>query len=137
MLYITRKIHFCAAHRLYDQSLSPQENRERFGECVNLHGHSYVLEVTFAGEPDERTGMVVHLSKLDAIASERVVRHLDHKYLNEDVAVFKDVVPTVEMLAKYVWEQLDGAVPGARLYHVRLHEDDMFFADYDGDAGKV
>ncbi len=132
MLYITRKMHFCAAHRLYDDSLSPEENRERFGECVNLHGHSYVLEVTFAGNPDEKTGMVVHLSELDAITKERVVRRLDHKYLNEDVDVFRDVVPTVEMLAKYVWERLEGAVPGARLHQVRIHEDNLFYADYYG-----
>ena len=133
MLYITRKIHFCAAHRLYDDTLSPEQNRERFGECVNLHGHSYLLEVTFAGRPDPRTGMVIHLSALDDIARERVVRHLDHKYLNQDVDVFKDVVPTVEMLAKYVWERLDGAVPDARLHHVRLHEDELFYADYYGE----
>ena len=46
MIHLTRKIRFCAAHRLYDPSLSPEENDARFGECTNLHGHNYVLEVT-------------------------------------------------------------------------------------------
>jgi 6-pyruvoyltetrahydropterin/6-carboxytetrahydropterin synthase len=133
MVYLTRKIHFCAAHRLYDASLSAEANRERFGECVNLHGHSYTLEVTFAGEPDKETGMVIHLSELDAIAKERAVNLLDHKNLNEDVDVFSDVVPTVEMLAKFIWERLEGAVPGARLHHIRVLEDNSVFADYYGE----
>ncbi|MDH3216173.1 MAG: 6-carboxytetrahydropterin synthase [Candidatus Krumholzibacteria bacterium] len=134
MIYLTRKMRFCAAHRLYDPSLSPEANRDRFGECVNLHGHSYTLEVTFAGKPDAKTGMVIHLSDLDAIARERVVSILDHRNLNEDVEVFKQVVPTIEMLAKFVWDRLEGAVPGARLHHVRLLEDDSMFADYYGET---
>jgi 6-pyruvoyltetrahydropterin/6-carboxytetrahydropterin synthase len=133
MIYITRKLHFCAAHRLYDSSLSPEANRERFGACANLHGHNYTLEVTFAGDPDEKTGMVIHLSDLDAITKERVINLLDHKHLNEDVPVFKDVVPTIEMLAKFVWERLEDSVPGARLHRVRLDEDHVFFADYYGE----
>lgn len=133
MIYVTRKVHFCAAHRLYDEAISPQANRERFGDCTNLHGHNYALEVTLAGEPEKKTGMVIHLSALDAVVKERVVSALDHKYLNEDVPIFKDVAPTIEMLAKFVWERLDGAVPNARLHRVRLHEDGAFFADYFGE----
>lgn len=134
MVYVTRKLHFCAAHRLYDPSLTDEENRDRFGECVNLHGHNYQLEVTFAGEPDPKTGMVMHLSQLDEVVKARVVSELDHKNLGEDVAVFKDVVPTLEMLAKYAWDRLaDGAVPGATLHRVRVSEDDRFFADYFGE----
>jgi len=135
MIYVTRKIHFCAAHRLYDSSLSPEANEDRFGECAHQHGHNYLLEVTFAGRPDERTGMVVHLSDLDRTARERVVDLLDHKNLNEDVDVFRNVVPTVEMLAKYVWDRLDGSMPEARLHRVRVYEEDTFFADYYGEAG--
>ena len=78
--------------------------------------------------------MVIHLSRLDAVVKERVVRLLDHTYLNEDVAVFKDVVPTIEMLARFAWERLDGAVDGATLHRVRLYEDDGLCADYYGDA---
>jgi len=133
MIYLTRRLHFCAAHRLYDPSLSAEANRKCFGECTNLHGHNYTLELTFAGEPDEKTGMVVHLSELDRIAKERVVNALDHRYLNEDVDVFKDVVPTIEMLARFVWDRLDGAVAGARLHRVRLNEDNVCFADYYGE----
>lgn len=133
MIYVTRRMHFCAAHRLYNESLSEEENLRRFGACVHLHGHSYTLEVTFSGEPDPKTGMLIHLSRLDEIATERVVRHLDHKNLNQDVDAFRKTPPTVEMLARYAWERLDGSVPGARLHRVRVHEDELA-ADYYGDG---
>jgi len=133
MIYITRKIHFCAAHRLYDDTRSPEENRELFGDCVNLHGHGYMLEVTFGGQPDPRTGMLMHLSELDAAIKERVIVDLDHKNLGEDVAAFADVVPTLEMMVRFVWSRVEGAVPGARLTRVRLSQDDWFFAEYFGE----
>jgi 6-pyruvoyltetrahydropterin/6-carboxytetrahydropterin synthase len=134
MVYVTRKTDFCAAHRLYDPALTAEANRERFGDCVNLHGHSYTLEVTFAGEPHRETGMIIHLSRLDTIIKERVVRRLDHRYLNEDVEAFRTEVPTLELLTRFVWNQLDGAVPGAVLHRVRIDEDNQFFADYYGDG---
>ena len=133
MIYVTRKIHFCAAHRLYDEALSAEANRELFGECVSLHGHNYVLEVTFAGNPDPRAGMVIHLSRLDELVKDRVVNLLDHKYLNEDVTYFRAVAPTAEMIARFAWERLDGAVPDARLHRIRVYTDEWMFADYYGE----
>jgi len=133
MVYLTRKLYFCAAHRLYVDGLSAEENRRIFGDCSRLHGHNYVLEVTFAGEPDPKTGMVIHLSELDAIVKDRVIDRLDHRDLNEDVEEFKTTPSTVEMIAKYVWGRLRGAVPGAKLHLVRIWEDQESFADYCGE----
>jgi 6-pyruvoyltetrahydropterin/6-carboxytetrahydropterin synthase len=133
MVYLTRKMYFSAAHRLYDTRLSPAENEERFGSCANLHGHNYLVEVTYAGEPDEDTGMLIHLSDLDANVKQRVIAELDHKNLNEDVPLFKDVIPTTENVAKYLWEKLADAVPSARLHRIRLHEDHSLFVDYYGE----
>ena len=133
MVYLTRKLYFCAAHRLYVDGLSAEENRRIFGDCSRLHGHNYVLEVTFAGEPDPKTGMVIHLSELDAIVKDRVIDRLDHRNLNEDVEEFKTTPSTVEMIAKYVWGRLRGAVPGAKLHLVRIWEDQESFADYCGE----
>ena len=133
MVYLTRKLYFCAAHRLYVDGLSAEENRRIFGDCSRLHGHNYVLEVTFAGKPDPKTGMVIHLSELDAIVKDRVIDRLDHRDLNEDVEEFKTTPSTVEMIAKYVWGRLRGAVPGAKLHLVRIWEDQESFADYCGE----
>ena len=132
MVFLTRKLYFSAAHRLRVEGLSEEENRRVFGECARLHGHNYVLEATFAGEPDPRTGMIIHLSDLDAIVRDRVIRELDHRNLDEDVAEFKTAASTVEMLARYVWKRLEDAVPGAGLHRVRIWEDPDSFADYYG-----
>ena len=132
MVHLTRKMYFCAAHRLWIDSLSPEENQKIFGECSRLHGHNYVLEVTFSGEPDPQTGMVIHLSELDAIVKERVIDHLDHRNLDEDIDEFKKVASTVEMLVRYVWDRLEKSVPAARLHRVRIYEDPESFADYYG-----
>jgi 6-pyruvoyltetrahydropterin/6-carboxytetrahydropterin synthase len=133
MVFLTRKLYFSAAHRLRVEGLSEEENRRVFGECARLHGHNYVLEATFAGEPDPRTGMIIHLSDLDAIVRDRVIRELDHRNLDEDVAEFKTAASTVEMLSRFVWKRLEGAVPGAGLHRVRIWEDPDSFADYYGE----
>ena len=134
MVYLTRKLYFSAAHRLHADGMSEEENRRIFGECARLHGHNYVLDVTFSGEPDARTGMIIHLSDLDAIVRDRVIRELDHRNIDVDVVEFKNVASTVEMLARYVWKRLEGAVPGATLHRVRLWEDPESFADYYGEV---
>jgi 6-pyruvoyltetrahydropterin/6-carboxytetrahydropterin synthase len=134
MVYLTRKLYFAAAHRLRADGMTDEENRRVFGECARLHGHNYVLEVTFAGEPDSRTGMIIHLSDLDAIVKDRVIRELDHRNIDEDVPEFRNVASTVEMLARYVWQRLEGAVPGAALHRVRIWEDPESFADFYGGA---
>lgn len=133
MIYITRKLYFSAAHRLYAEGFSDEENRRVFGECSRFHGHNYVLEVTYAGEPDPKTGMVVNFSELDRIVKDRVISRLDHRNLNEDVEEFTTIPSTVEMIAKYVWERLRGAVPGAKLHRVRVWEDQESFTDYCGE----
>ncbi|MBI4720444.1 MAG: 6-carboxytetrahydropterin synthase, partial [Chitinivibrionia bacterium] len=134
MIYATRKSFFCAAHRYYDEKLSAAENEKRFGKCVNTHGHNYELEVTVAGDANPRTGMVVNLSELDAIIRARVLDILDHKNLQADVDEFRSVIPTTEMIAQFIWRRLDGGIPGARLFRVRLYEDSTLFVDCFGEG---
>ena len=135
LVYLTRRMDFSAAHRLWVEGLSAEENRRIFGDCSRLHGHNYTLEVTVAGEPDPKTGMVIHLSELDRIVKDRVMRRLDHRNIDEDVEDFKGKLSTVEVLTRYVWAHLEGAVPRARLHRVRIWEDPDSFADYFGEDG--
>jgi 6-pyruvoyltetrahydropterin/6-carboxytetrahydropterin synthase len=135
MVYVTRRAYFCAAHRYYDETLSAEQNIEKFAACVNTHGHNYELEVTVAGTPDEKTGMVVNLSLLDAIIKENIVSLLDHKNLNVDVEDFKNEIPTTEMIARFAWRCLSAKIEGAKLYRIRLYEDPSFFVDYYGEDG--
>ena len=124
-VYITRKAHFNAAHRLHNPERSDEWNRETFGKCnsPNWHGHNYELDVTVAGEPDPDTGFVVDLADLKTIIQERVVLPLDHKNLNLDVPFLAGKKTSTEMLAIAIWEQLADHIPGSgRLHEISLRE---------------
>ena len=105
---ITRAYDFSASHRLHSNRLSDQENMAIFGKCNNPngHGHNYDVEVTIAGEPDGRTGMLYALDELDKVVEEEVLLPFDHKHLNLDVPEFADLNPTSEALTVVIWEKL-------------------------------
>src|SRR5687768_14290639 len=92
----TRRVRFNAAHRVYNPSLTDEENDALFGKCnnPNWHGHNYTLDVSVAGEIEPRTGYVYDLAKLKDLVEYEVIRHIDHKNLNLDVPFMKDVIPT-------------------------------------------
>ena len=122
---MTRLYIFSAAHRLYNPQLSDEENRAIYGKCANPygHGHDYRLEITVRGVPDPITGMVMNLTELDALVQAEVLRHLDHKHLNEETPPFDHIPPTSENLVAFIVEQLTPHLQGnARLYRVRLWE---------------
>ncbi|MDA0987209.1 MAG: 6-carboxytetrahydropterin synthase, partial [Bacteroidetes bacterium] len=52
MIFLTRREHFSAAHRLYNPKFSDKKNLQIFGKCSNPngHGHNYILEVTVCGD---------------------------------------------------------------------------------------
>jgi 6-pyruvoyltetrahydropterin/6-carboxytetrahydropterin synthase len=62
---VTRRVHFCAAHRLGRDDWSQDENLRVFGSCANpnWHGHNYELDVTVEGEIDPATGFVFDLKR--------------------------------------------------------------------------
>src|SRR4051812_33633484 len=66
MIYVSRKEHFNAAHKLFNPAWSKEKNHEIFGPCANenWHGHNYDLIVSVKGNPDPDTGFVVDLKKL-------------------------------------------------------------------------
>ena len=124
-VYVTRKAHFNAAHRLHNPARPDAWNREAFGKCnsPNWHGHNYELDVTVAGEPDPETGFVVDLARLKAVIAERVVDALDHRNLNLDVPFLEGKMTSTETLAVAIWERLAEHIPGGgRLHEVVLRE---------------
>lgn len=121
-VYVTRKVHFNAAHRLHNPSKPDEWNRATFGKCnsPNWHGHNYELDVTVAGAPDPETGFVVDLAALKRTVEARVVEPLDHKNLNLDVPFLAGIATSTENLAVAIWQQLQTHVPG--LYEIVLRE---------------
>jgi 6-pyruvoyltetrahydropterin/6-carboxytetrahydropterin synthase len=67
MIYITRRERFNAAHKLYRQEWSDEQNLEIFGKCSNpnWHGHNYELYVTVKGEINPETGFVIDLERIE------------------------------------------------------------------------
>ncbi len=129
MLTVTRTYDFSASHRLNSAALSAEENADIFGKCnwENGHGHNYEVEVTLAGDPDPRTGLLWDLDHLDRIVDEEVLKPYDHKHLNYDAADFRDLNPTSENLTRVVWDNLSRRLGQedlgrARLYRVAVRE---------------
>ena len=75
---VTRRLHFNAAHRLYNPEFSEEWNRATFGKCANanFHGHNYELDVTVEGEIEPETGYVFDLTLLQTPASAAARRHV-------------------------------------------------------------
>jgi 6-pyruvoyltetrahydropterin/6-carboxytetrahydropterin synthase len=121
---ITKRVTFCAGHRLYNPSFSDEKNREVFGQCANPngHGHNYVLEVSVTGEIDADTGMIINLYDLKALIEREIVFRVDHKNLNLDVEFMKGLIPTTENLAGKVWEILDAKFGNKMLTKIVLWE---------------
>ena len=133
---ITRRLHFCAAHRLARPEWSEEENRRVFGDCANAnwHGHNYDLEVTVSGPVDPETGYVMDLKTLKDLVNRRVVNDLDHRNLNLDVPWLDGVIPSTENLAVSIWERIAPHIPPpAELDKVVLWETPRHWVEYRGE----
>lgn len=136
MVYLTRRASFSAAHRLWSEQLTEEENYAVYEKCANPngHGHNYTLEVTVCGRPDERTGMVLNLTELKEAMENAVIRWVDHKHLNHDVPWLEGAIPTTELLVMAFWQRLEHALPPGLLYEVKLYETENNIATYRGQA---
>lgn len=136
MIYITRREHFNAAHRLFRPEFSDEKNLQVFGKCSNpnWHGHNYTLYVTVSGEVDPATGFLVNLKDLSALIEEQVLTKLDHRNINLEVDFMAGKLASTENLAIGIWDQLAApiAVLGARLHSIKLHETENNFVEYFG-----
>lgn len=134
LVKVTRRVHFCAAHRLHNPALSDEENRQLFGLCnsPNWHGHNYELDLTVEGEIDPTTGYVVDLKELREVA-ESVIVDLDHRNLNLDVSWLEGVLPSTENLVVKLWERLAPRIPAGRLVRLVLWETPRNYVEYSGD----
>lgn len=121
---ITKRVTFCAGHRLYNPTFSDERNLQIFGDCANPngHGHNYVLEVSVTGPADPETGMIINLKDLKSVIDQEIVTRVDHKNLNLDVEFMRGLIPTTEMLANRIWELLDARFTGNLLTKVVLWE---------------
>jgi 6-pyruvoyltetrahydropterin/6-carboxytetrahydropterin synthase len=97
---ITKAATFDAAHYFAD---GPDHRPYR-----NLHGHSFRVEATVRGQPQEPVGWVADLADLES-ALKGVAGELDHGLLNEKPGLER---PTLEHICLYFAERLKPAFPG-------------------------
>ena len=120
---MTKSFRFEAAHALAGTTLGDAG--------AEVHGHSYRADVTIAGVPDPATRMILDTGLLERNIAE-VQRALDHKFLNRVECLG---VPTLENLARYIWDRFGG--PDAKLARVTVARESCNEAcSYYGPAGE-
>jgi len=131
-VYLSRRYHFSASHRLHTAAYDAERNRAVFGKCNNPHGHghNYTVEVTLSGQLDPLTGMVCNLADLDAFARTHLLDRFDHTNLNT-LACFKDSVSTTENLSLEV-HRIFQQFPLAHLEQVHVEETSNNSFDFAG-----
>jgi 6-pyruvoyltetrahydropterin/6-carboxytetrahydropterin synthase len=131
---VTRRMHFNAAHRVYNPELSEEENERLFGRCnnPNWHGHNYMLDVSVTGPIESRTGYVMDLAALKRVVQEAVIDKVDHRNFNLDVDFMHGVIPTAENIVVGCWRILAPRVAPARLVRLVLWETPNNYVEYEG-----
>jgi 6-pyruvoyltetrahydropterin/6-carboxytetrahydropterin synthase len=92
---LNKDLQFAAAHFV------PAESA---GKCSRVHGHTYFVNVTIAGDQLDSSGFLVNFSEIKKLIHDR----FDHSLLNEHKAYFDDKdsdrFPTSEILARTIHE---------------------------------
>ena len=97
---LTKEFRFEAAHTL--PSL-PEDHK-----CRQMHGHSFKIDISVAGEVDEEIGWVYDHKRISD-AMNPLLELLDHGYLN-DIPGLES--PTIERMAGLFWKKLEPDLPG-------------------------
>ncbi len=108
--------YFSSAHNL----------REYKGKCEELHGHNWRVEVTLTQEGLDKAGMVMDFTVVKAELN-KILATLDHKYIN-DIPYFREVNPTSENIAKYIYDYIKTRLPA--LTSVTVWESERSSATY-------
>lgn len=94
---LNKDLNFSAAHRI------PHADA---GVCARIHGHTYFMNITVAGDELDATGFLVDFRALKKLVQET----WDHSLLNDDVQNFSDTdadkFPTTEVVARVSWERI-------------------------------
>jgi 6-pyruvoyltetrahydropterin/6-carboxytetrahydropterin synthase len=131
-MFLRRRAAFSAAHAYWLPDKTEEENRRLFGPWASKwgHGHNYVVEVTVAGEIDQRNGMVVNIADVDRVLKGDVLGPLADRHLTYEVPHFAEVPPTLENIARYVADGFAAHFhdPRARLARVTVWESPTLWA---------
>ena len=91
---LTIRTSFAAAHNLINYQ----------GDCENLHGHNWKVEVTVTASELDKAGLGIDF-KVIKRETKGIIDELDHKYLNEH-PFFKDISPSSEHISRFLYLRL-------------------------------
>ncbi len=91
---------FAAAHNLLNYC----------GQCENLHGHNWKIEVVIRGDTLDQSGMLLDFKILKEEVN-AILDRLDHTYLNENPA-FAGRSPSSELIARHIFTTLEKGLDG-------------------------
>ncbi len=94
MYHLSIQTHFAAAHNLLHYH----------GDCENLHGHNWKVEVTVKTAELDKAGLGIDFKILKRHTKE-VMAYLDHKYLN-DLDAFQGISPSSEHISRFIFDRL-------------------------------
>ncbi len=131
MIYFSEKFEFAATHKLWNDDFSRERNFEVFGKCANPtgHGHNYVVEVTIKRQAG---GDSFCIGDFERIVDDELIKVVDHKNLNSDVAEINKTNPTVENIAAFAWKRIVGKFGEASLHCVTIWETERTYCSYCG-----
>lgn len=120
MYHLSIRTHFAAAHRLINYQ----------GECENLHGHNWNVEVTVVARELDTAGLGIDFKVLKQQTKD-LLGELDHKYLN-DLEPFLEISPSSEHIARYLFDRLGRQIDTANVSveQVTVWESDFACAAY-------
>ncbi|MCD4653766.1 6-carboxytetrahydropterin synthase QueD [bacterium] len=98
MFEITVEKEFAAAHRL----------REYDGNCENLHGHNWHIELTIGATELNSLGLAVDFREVRAWLN-NAIKSFDHAYLNE-LEAFRDINPSCEIIARIIFNRVKNTI---------------------------
>lgn len=114
---VGRSFTFAAAHRIPSHE----------GNCRNLHGHNWKLEVKLCGYMREN-GMVVDFRDIDKLVNELIISKLDHQYLNDLGPHLAN--PTAEIIVSWIGDNLKDSISiNIKTMILRLWESEKNYAE--------
>lgn len=118
MYQLTIRDHIASAHFL----------RGYEGPCKNLHGHTWHIEVTIESDQVDQIGIVMDFRLMKQKLKD-FLTPLDHVCLN-DLPYFKEVNPSTENIARYVYQGFAKQCLPFRLRKVQVWESETASVTY-------
>jgi len=120
MYRLTIKTGFAAAHNLINYQ----------GDCENLHGHNWKVEVTVTAHELDKAGLAIDFKVLKR-ETNALLDELDHKYVNQH-PYFQDISPSSENISRYLYQELSKRLNNGNIMVERIGvwESDNACAEY-------